>query len=501
MLLVTSGEGRRGRPPDGSEPCARCNILSVRILPLFCLLLPPVNVVLAQQAPAPPSAPANAVGTVYDSVRLRPMAGALIRVDSTAVMARADENGRFHLEGIPPGRHYLWVEHPTVDTLGIQLRSATQAFAAGETVAVEMAIPSSETLIGILCAPAWRARGPAALMGRVRDADSGHPATGAKVSLVWYELDITGGIRKAPRVREATVGPDGTYRICGLPAAVDGKLQVILGARTSGDIPMAFGDDLLALRSMSIAAPSVAAASDTGTQSAAGSRSSGTARLTGKVLNKQGQPLAGARVQLEGTTRVATTRASGEFVLDSLPAGTQTMSVRLLGYAPIEQAVDLSSREPVRVTVQLDNFVPVLAEVRVTAQRERALDDVGYTRRKRAGMGWYMDGQQMQAHSNSTYFSDVLRSAPGIRVVPSNGNRQMIQSSRDPMNGCVNIWIDGSQWQQMEPGDVDDFVKPYELAAIEVYSGTNTPAEYQPAGRSSCTTIVAWTKRRLERKR
>ena len=98
------------------------------------------------------------------------------------------------------------------------------------------------------------------------------------------------------------------------------------------------------------------------------------------------------------------------------------------------------------------------------------------------------------------HFSDVLRSAPGIRVSQSN-NRQVIESSRDPQGGCVNIWIDGTQWQQMEPGDVDDFVKPHEIGAIEVYSPVNTPAEYSPAGRSSCTTVVAWTFRKLDRKR
>jgi hypothetical protein len=53
----------------------------------------------------------------------------------------------------------------------------------------------------------------------------------------------------------------------------------------------------------------------------------------------------------------------------------------------------------------------------------------------------------------------------------------------------------------MEPGDVDDFIKPHEVGAIEVYSSTTAPAEYQPAGRSSCTTIVAWTFRKLDRKR
>ena len=97
-------------------------------------------------------------------------------------------------------------------------------------------------------------------------------------------------------------------------------------------------------------------------------------------------------------------------------------------------------------------------------------------------------------------FSDILRSAPGLRISSQNG-QQMIESARDPRGGCINVWIDGTQWQQLEPGDIDQFVKPYELGAIEVYSPATTPAEYQPSGRTGCSTIVAWTLRRLERKR
>jgi hypothetical protein len=461
----------------------------------------------AQNAPAAGTT-ASAIGTVYDSIRLRPLPGARVQVDTTAIVVTTDANGRFHIEGIPPGLHRLRVEHPVLDTVGIGLRSEIETYAAGETKALELATPSSEALIEMVCSAAWRSRGPAALMGRVREADSGTPATGAKVSLVWYELEITGGVRRAPRVREAIVGRDGTYRICGLPADLDGKLQVIRGSLTSGDIPLDFGHELLALRSMSIAAPGEivvapnAPASDTTRPTAPRATFLGSARLTGRVLNKSGQPLVGARVQIEGTTRAATTRPTGDFSLDSLPPGTQTVSVRLLGYAPVEQAVDLASKDPRRVTITMETFVPVLEAVRVNAQRERALDDVGYQRRKRTGQGWYMDGNQIQQR-NSQNFSDVLRSAPGLRIVPAGGggNRQVIQSSRDPQGGCVNIWLDGTQWQQMEPGDVDDFIKPHELGAIEVYSPTTTPAEYQPAGRSSCTTIVAWTFRRLDRKR
>lgn len=465
----------------------------------------------AQQSSGSPATPigssANAIGTVYDSVRMRALVGARVRVDSSELVATVDANGRFRIEGIAPGTHFLRVDHPVLDTLAIQLHSESLSFAAGETKPLDLATPSPETLIEILCAPAWRARGPAALMGRVYEADNGKPATGAKVSLVWYELDVSTTVRRVPRVREAIVGPGGIYRICGLPAQLDGRGQVIRGGLTSGDIPINFGQDMLALRSMSIAVPGAVAvtpgtpASDSGAAAVPrpAGRGVGAARLTGKVVNKAGTPLAGARVQLEGTTRATATRAGGDFVLDSLPAGTQTVSVRLLGYAPIEQAVDLSSREPRAVTLMMDNFVPVLEAVRVSAQRERALDDVGFSRRMRAGMGWYLQVDEIKARGSQN-FSDLLRGAPGIRITQSM-NRQMIQSSRDPMGGCVSIWVDGTQWQQLEPGDVDDFVKPHELAAIEVYSPSMTPAEYQGAGKSSCSAVIAWTNRKLDRKR
>lgn len=452
------------------------------------------------------------MGTVYDSVRLRPLAGARVRLDSSALVVTADNDGRFRLEGIPAGAHYLSVEHPVLDTLGIKLRSDLETFTVGETKAEEIAVPSPEALMSLFCSAAWRGRGPASLVGRVREADTGKPATGAKVSLVWYELDVTGSVRRVPRVRESNVGPDGTYRICGLPAGIEGRIQVIRGALTSGDVPITFGQDLLAMRSMSIAVPGDVVASEAPapatsatdstralTAASTAGRAVGAARLTGRVLNKAGKPLVGARVQLEGTTRAAQTRPNGDFVLDSLPSGTQTVSARLLGYAPVEEAVDLSSREPRSVTISMEDFVPVLETVRVNAQRERALDNVGYASRKRTGGGWYMDGDAIK-NRQALNFSDVLRSAPGIKISSYMG-RQMIENSRDPVRGCVVVWVDGSMWQQIEPGDIDDFVKPWELGAIEVYSSSTTPAQYQQSGRGGCATVLAWTSRRLDRKR
>ena len=445
-----------------------------------------------QPAPPAPGATAVAVGIVYDSLRGRPLAGAVIRVDSSEMTALADQDGRFRIEGIAPGGHVLGVEHPMIDTLGLALRTARIAFAAGGTVGVELAIPGQETFVEYVCTPAWRNRGPAVLMGRVREADTGVPAAGAKVSLVWYEVEVTNAVRRAPRVRETQVGPDGSYKICGLPPDLQGKVQVIRGALTSGEIEIAFGTDIIYLRSMGLASQTIVARGDS-----AQTMVLGTARVTGRVINNAGAPLPGARVQLDGTTRVATTRANGEFVLDSLPAGTQAISVRLLGYAPVEHAVDLVSAKPATVTIKMTEFVPVLEAVRVTAARERGLESVGFSRRRRVGQGYYMDDKDI--NENSQNFSDVMRAAPGIRVAPYGMNRQVITSTRGT-NGCVIVWVDGTMWQSMEPGDIDDFVRPHELAAVEVYSSNTTPAEFQ-APNQTCATIVAWTYRKLDRER
>jgi len=463
---------------------------------LSALAAPPVSTPAgAQDAPAP----ASAVGVVFDSIRVRPLAGARVRVDTTSLHAITDADGRFMIQGIPAGPHELRVEHPVLDSLGIDLRTPVLMFAAGSTTLHELGTPSAERILEMVCTPAWRARGPAALVGRVREADTGLPAAGAKVSLLWYEVSLATQLRRAPRVREVTVGPDGVYRICGLPEGLEGKVQVTRGTLSGGDVAVAFGEELLAARSMTIAAPgAVVAVSRPDSLRAGPAEVLGTARLTGRVLNKLGAPLVNARVQVEGTTRATATRSNGEFTLDSLPPGTQSVAVRLLGYGPVETAVELSSQVARSVTITLEEFVPVLETVRVSAQRERALEDIGFTRRKRSGLGFYLDGDAIR-NRNAQYFSDVMRSVPQIRVASGAQGRQMIQNARDPMGGCVSVWLDGTMWQQMEPGDIDDFVKPHEVGAIEVYSPTNTPAEFQ--GRGGCVTIVAWTHRKLERRR
>jgi hypothetical protein len=319
------------------------------------------------------------------------------------------------------------------------------------------------------------------------------PAVGAKVELVYEVTDIIG--RKTPTVRSQLVDSTGVYRICGLPPDMSGKVQVFRNGVSSGEVPVEITDGALALRAFSIShqQTTVEVKTDSGKVKRI---AKGTARVVGKVIDKKGQPLRDARVMLQGGGAVALTKANGEFVLDSLPSGTQALDIRKLGYSATEVPVELSASTPFTTTVTMSDAVPLLATMRVEAAQDKALSDIGYMQRKQTGMGFFMDGKEI--NHESLAFSDVMRTAPGLRIMPTgDGRTYVIRDSRSASNGCVNFYVDGTLWQSMTPGDIDQYVRPYELVAVEVYHGSQTPPQFTPAGQGGCATIVAWTEAKV----
>ena len=473
---------------------------------------PTVKAPPTKEAPIPKLVPTQATvttgflqGVAVDSIHGGPLANALIQIDGANRAAITDSLGRFLVDSVPPGNWKIAVDHPILDTLGITLSTQPMPFAANEVSRVVVAIPSGEFLASRFCTPARRNLGPGVLVGRVREPDSEVSAVGARVSLVWYDPDppqiagLTVKVNKAPRVREAIVGEDGTYRLCGLPEKYDGKLQAQRkDGGTTAEVSISQEEGMLALRSMSVAPLVVASKADSG--AAGAQRARGTARVTGRVTTKTGTPIVGALVSLLGGGESVRTRTNGEFVLDSLPAGTQALSVRQLGFAPTEVGVELSSRAPQRVTVQLAAGVPTLAPMEVVSQVDLGLDRVGFSGRKRNGVGGHFITPEQIAARKAIQFTDLMQGVPGVRVQGTMGRMAISTTRMAGRQGCVTIFVDGAKWQQMEAGDLDAFLKPDEVAAIEFYqAGASMPVEFTTPG-SDCSAVVAWTKMNVMRK-
>lgn len=434
-------------------------------------------------------------GFVMDSIHDVPLAKAVVIVEGTGRSAVTTEGGTYEIDSIPAGSRRVMLVHPILDTLGGPLSNGPYPFEAGKEHTLDLSIPSGERLAAALCTPAQRARGPAIMLGYVRDPDTQGPAVGSKVQLVYEVADIIG--RKSPRVPEVVVDSTGFYRLCGLPADMTGKVQVFRNGISSGEVPVEVANNV-ALRAFTIVAQHATVAEVKNDSGKVVRVAKGTARVTGKVMDKNGRPLEGARVTLQGTTggMTAITRPTGEFTLDSLPSGTQAIVVRKLGYAVTEQAVELSAIEPTRAEVRMGDFVPTLQTVVVEAAQNKALSDVGFLSRKQGGMGRFYEGNQI--NKNSMAFSDVMRMDPGLRISPTgDGRTYTISDTRNAAGGCVNYWVDGTPWETMMPGDIDGFVRPSEIVAIEVYHGSQAPPQFTKAGQSGCAAIVVWTVARI----
>jgi hypothetical protein len=464
-----------------------------------------------RSAAAQQGAMASVSGSVIDSIHGGvPLPGAVVRINETNRQGTTDANGQFKIDSIPPGEHSLSLVHPLLDTLGVAINTRAVPFQAGQTLAVELAIPSAETVLEMSCPAAWRRRGPSALVGKVLDADTDTPLVGAKVSLTWVELSLT-TLRKEPRVRTQPVGPDGTYRICGLPGGIDGNVQAEYNGRKTAEVRVVMDEaNPLGFQSLRIGTTvaEVPAADTTKGAGGAGAvaagdtakRLKGPARLTGKVVNAAGAPVANARVDVSGTGNATLSREDGTFGFADLPSGTQALVVRQLGFEPVELAVELSGRTPKQVTVTMSKPARVLDPVAVVAEKSKdGLDQVGFAQRKKNGFGYFMGPDEIQQRQ-ATRMTDLFRTVPSLRVVPS-GMDYVVESARDAQGGCVNYVVDGAPYKSLFAGDVDRLMPPNDVAAIEVYTGSSTPAEFQTPGNSSCTTIVMWSRFKVKKDR
>jgi carboxypeptidase family protein len=459
---------------------------------LLALLILASSLGAQRVAPAPAPKPATPVGrlmgVVVDSIHIAPLTGATVRVGATGRTAVTSAAGVFVVDSVPAGEYVLTVSHPLLDSLYLSLATPPLRVVADSATEVLMALPSLPTLIGSQCPPATKLLGPSLFAGRVLDAETLQPAPRVRVTLVYTELAVGTdiGLRRMARVRAATSDARGYYRICGLPPRLeDATLQGENGRVKTAEVPVAMGESM-GLRSLLIrpAADSLV--------------TTGFAVVTGQVLDTIAMPVANAQVSVEGAAPVRTTNARGEFVLDSLPGGTQALVVRRVGFAPGRAIVDIAAGAPARVSLRLERAVPRLNPVVVTAQAE-VLSKVGFEERQKRGMGKFIGPEEI-ARIQPQLVTSALRTLPGLRVVPTGSGGYTVESSRSGgAGGCISYWVDGAPFRELSPGDVDNAFPASQLAAIESYQPGTVPPQFTSPGESGCTAVVIWTQASVRR--
>ena len=438
-------------------------------------------------------------GIVYDSLHDEPVRGATVVIAGSTYQAVSDSNGAYHfsVDSLPEGTVVVGFFMPGMDSLGITPPARQIVIRHGESAVLDLGTPSMRTILRVICRDS-ATEGHGLMMGVVRDADTDQPLVGALVVVMWTEMNIgTTSLSKLPKAVHTTVNDKGAYRVCGVPNGVALRAQARLGTKASGfiDVTMPPGgvlqrDFLVGDRIVARAAPPP----DTGAQGttpAAPAKALGTAQLNGTVLGADGKPLEGAQVYLVGTAIGARADSRGAFRLGGLPAGTQTVEVRLLSYAPKRFTVDLSPARESRLAAVLDTRANVLGEVKVEAKAGSTIP--GFDARSKRGLGAFITRDDIEKRQ-SVLTTDLFRTIPGLNVV-FDGTNYTVQSARAGNMSCPMQWyLDGAPFDNSD-NSFDQMIRPDDIEAIEVYkSASEVPVQFQ-GKNASCGTILVWTKR------
>ncbi|MDF2775427.1 MAG: TonB-dependent receptor plug [Geminicoccaceae bacterium] len=425
---------------------------------------------------------------------------------STTVTARVDSSGRYRLDALSPGRYLVQVSHPTLDSLDVTLPPGEVVIMAGQWTRADFSLPSGDELRNVVCSGLSLGPEKAVIAGRVIEAETRRPLAGANVVAAWTEL--TADRRSKQIVSQGkqavvTTGEAGEYRLCGIPAVKAIDLQVQHAGRASMatqlsitpaegavvrefSLSLASAPTLTTLDSLDRRATANApGAGRSGDSARREIEVSGEATLAGVVRTTSGQPLPGADVRVRNARGFTLTDAAGRFVLTELPAGTQTLLVRRLGYALAEVPVELRADRRLELNVRMTRAAE-LDSVRVIASRSKLAEFE--INRKTNLQGRFLTLSDIQ-RTKARKTSELIPLLGGYVMMGRGRRVKMMETDYDPpgTHSCkdANVVIDGVDGQA-----VDD-VLPNQIAGIELYKdAAAAPLEY--AGRANCGLIVIW---------
>jgi outer membrane receptor protein involved in Fe transport len=151
-----------------------------------------------------------------------------------------------------------------------------------------------------------------------------------------------------------------------------------------------------------------------------------TGSIEGRVLTRSGQPVEGARIQLDADSLAGRSDATGSYRLVAVMPGTHILVVRALGHELARRQVVVAANEVARVDVELAEAPLLLPDVVVSTNREEV--------RKaevpaNVGVVTAEDIRQARPH----HPAEIVGRVPGVLVVDLGGEGHTV-AMRQPIN-------------------------------------------------------------------
>lgn len=150
----------------------------------------------------------------------------------------------------------------------------------------------------------------------------------------------------------------------------------------------------------------------------------------GTVTTSDGQVLPNASIVVDRTSLGTSSDESGAFVLEKVPAGRQTLEIRMVGYQPFRRSVEIVAGHDVTIEAVLHEDNLNLSEVVVSATR------YGVDRKKAPVIVNVLSPRIFNA-TQSVAMSETLNFQPGVRV---ENNCQNCGFSQVRLNGLEGAY-------------------------------------------------------------
>lgn len=386
--------------------------------------------VRAQAAPSD-SAPAGMIrGIAYDSLRARPLVGAVVQLEP-GLVALTDGSGAFRFDSLPAGDYRPLLAHDSVPSW--TLAPAVQvSIGAADTTAIRLTTLSRATLRQRHCRTDAE---PFSVV--VRDLLTGAPLPGAEV--------VIRGEDDERRVRTTAGG-----EVVGCVTPRGASVTARLGSLTSREREASYAPDAF-------------------TQVALYLQATSPSVVRGRVIDAgTGQPVDGVLV---GVSRArAVTDGSGTFVLTGIAPGNVRLFAEHIAYgrAEGEFLVNVGDTVDVRVEVQSEavELAPLRVEVRASALGDRITAGTRYDGLSRAEIDAVLP--------RTTSMTDLLRHArvPGLHVE----DVYYMDDDLVPVPGvCIELGRRRSSVDRLCRSMVDVYVNGVRLANPEMTFGMLDP--------------------------
>lgn len=244
-----------------------------------------------------------------------------------------------------------------------------------------------------------------------------------------------------------------------------------------------------------------------------------TTSISGVVLvDSLERPIAGADVELVGTSYRTRSDSSGAFFLSGITPGPYRLQVRAVGYSPLAFDLRISADGVEGLEALLRPMTQELqrVDVRAATVTPMARHLADFESRRKVGIGRFLDSTALwKSGDHRQWAQAIVAQAPGLRIMHYGSSGALAFGSRGPTRGTpsgdvtdaargarkacyARIYVDGMIRYNVGMGeqlfDVSNFDGP-PIVAAEVYTPAQLPAEFNRLGTASCGAILLWTRR------